>query len=72
MDAVNPLYPTQADINTLTMELRALRDLLVTLSLQLTDIQFDSDAGLRAQATSDADQLLMACRHVPHGQRGTS
>lgn len=72
MDAANPLHPTQADMDTLTTELRALRDLLVKLSLQLTDIQFESDASLRAHAISDADQLLMACRLAPRGQRGTS
>jgi hypothetical protein len=62
MDAANPLKPTQADLSTLVMELRSLRDLLVTLSLQLTDIQFESDPTLRAEAILRTDQLLKACQ----------
>ncbi len=66
MDAANPLRPTQADLGALAVELRALRDLLGMLSLQLTDIQFESDPTLRVQAISQTDQLLKACRPAPH------
>ena len=65
MDAATPPSPTQADLSTLAMELRALRDLLITLSLQLTDIQFESDPALRAQAIARTDQLLKACQSHP-------
>lgn len=62
MDATTPSSRTQADLSALTMELNGLRDLLVTLSLQLTDIQFEADPALRAQAVARTDELLKACQ----------
>jgi hypothetical protein len=44
------------------MELRALRDLLGTLSLQLSDMQFESDPVARADAISQSEQLLKSCQ----------
>ena len=60
-----PPSHTQAELSALAMELDALRDLLVTLSLALTDIQFESDTALRSAAISQTDQLLQACRTRP-------
>ena len=62
MDATTPSSRTRADLSALTMELNGLRDLLVTLSLQLTDIQFEADPALRAQAVARTDELLKACQ----------
>jgi hypothetical protein len=65
MDAATPQNRPVADFDVLAAELRVLRDLLVELSLQLTDIQFESDAALRAQATARTDQLLKDCQSHP-------
>lgn len=62
MAAATPPSDTQAGLDALALELRTLRDLLITLSLQLTDIQFESDLALRAQAIARTDQLLKACQ----------
>jgi len=60
-----PPTGTQTELRALAMELYGLRDLLVTLSLVLTDIQFESDPALRAAAIAQTDQLLQACRTRP-------
>jgi hypothetical protein len=62
MAAETPPNHTQADLGVLAIELHALRDLLVTLSLQLTDMQFELDLERKAQALSITDQLLKNCR----------
>jgi hypothetical protein len=62
MDPTKPPGSTRADLSTLAAELHSLRDLLVTLSLQLTDMQFESDPGMRTEAISQTDQLLRACQ----------
>ena len=68
MDAFSPPSRIQADFSALAAELDSLRDLLVTLSLQLTDIQFEADTELRAGAKWQTDQLLKACQ-VQSGTR---
>lgn len=52
----------QADLYLLAKELRELRDLLGTLSMHLSDIQFESDPDLKAWATAHTDRLLKSCQ----------
>jgi hypothetical protein len=62
MNAATPPDNIQTNIRALAIELEVLRTLLVTLSLQLTDIQFESDGHLRGLAKSQTDQLLRVFR----------
>lgn len=62
MDTPAPAGPVPVDLNTLAMELRTLRDLLGVLSLQLSDMQFESDPAARTAAITQTRELLKSCQ----------